>query len=144
MIGPFLRLQPPRTVAAVARLRRDVAAWARTCGVNDTTIDDLSLVVSELATNAVRHGSGTRMRLVVARIGDTIDLRLDDDGPTATPDAPDALDGAGQGLAIVRALVRELTLDHGPAGTSAHVRLRILPDTALPDDAATLPRDQGP
>ncbi|HSK22198.1 MAG TPA: ATP-binding protein [Egicoccus sp.] len=142
MIGPFLRLQPPRTVAAVARLRRDCAAWARTCGVNDTTIDDLSLVVSELATNAVRHGSGARMRLVVARIGDTIDLRIDDDGPPSDP--PDAPDGAGRGLAIVRALARELTLDQGPAGTSVHVRLRILPDTAPPAGAATLPRDQGP
>lgn len=141
MIGPFLGLQPPRTVAAVARLRRDVAAWARTCGVTDTTIDDLSLVVSELATNAVRHGSGARMRLVVARIGDTIDLRIDDDGPSATPDGAD---GAGRGLAIVRALAGELTLDHGPAGTSAHVRLRILPDTAPPAGAATLPRVQGP
>src|SRR5690606_18779275 len=100
--------------------------------------------------NAVRHGSGPRMRLVVARLADTIDLRVDDDGPVPAPEGADAADAdgeateSGRGLAIVRALAGEVTLDHGPDGTSAHVRLRIRPDTAPPTGAATLPRVQGP
>jgi anti-sigma regulatory factor (Ser/Thr protein kinase) len=144
VIGPFLDLQPPRTPEAVPRLRRDVAAWARTTGVGEATIDDVSLVVTELATNAVRHGSGPRMRVVVGRIGDAIDLRVDDDGPSASPEPPPAPGDHGRGLAIVRAVGGDVTLDHGPNGTSAHVRLPVRPDTAPPAGAATLPPSQGP
>lgn len=144
MIGPFLRLQPPRTVGAVPRSRREVAAWARTTGVDETTIEDLVLLVSELLTNAVRHGSGARARMVVARIGDTIDVRVDDDGPTGSPAPPRPAGDHGRGLAIVRAIAQDLTLEHGPAGTSAHARLRIRPERARPAGAATLPDVPGP
>lgn len=141
MIGPFLWLRPPRTDGAVARLRRDVAAWARTTGIGEATVDDLALVLSELATNAVVHGSGPRMRIVVGRIGDRIDLRVFDDGPGTGPTA--AREG-GHGLAIVRALAEHLALEHGPDGTCARVRLRIRPDGAPAAGAATLPPVPGP
>src|SRR5690606_31111725 len=81
VIGPFLRLSPARTAEAVGRLRREIDAWARGNGIGEETVDDLSLVVSELATNAVRHGSGARMRVHVGRMGGVLDLRVEDDGP---------------------------------------------------------------
>lgn len=144
MIGPFLRIQAPRTVEAVPRLRREVAAWARTTGVNEATIDDLSLVLGELAANAVRHGSGRRVRVVVGRLGTSIDLRVHDDGPGPPTDPPDPDEGHGHGLAIVQALAPGLTLQRGPDGTTAHVRLPIRPHTAAPAGTATLRDVPGP
>lgn len=144
MIGPFLRLQPPRTAEAVGRLRREIVTWARSTGMGEESIDDVALVVGELATNAVRHGSGPRMRVHVARLGDTADLRVEDDGPAPFPDPPTTPGEHGRGLAIVRALGGEVALDHGPNGTAAHVRLRIRPDTAPPAGTATLPGVPGP
>lgn len=141
MIGPFLRLRPARAAASVARLRREVATWARTAGIDEPTVDDLVLVLSELATNAVEHGSGPRMRVVVGRLGHLVDLRVLDDGP-ASASAPSRR--GGHGLAIVRALAEELAVEHGEDGTCAHVRLRIRPDGAPPASAATLPPVPGP
>ncbi|WP_329324666.1 ATP-binding protein [Streptomyces luteogriseus] len=85
--------------------------------------DDLALVATELATNALRHGSlPVHVSLTVTHTGNTTSLRLetidfgDGFGPDTTPRAPEDLPCRGRGLQIVAALTRawgHIRLDHG-------------------------------
>ncbi|MFR0358895.1 ATP-binding protein [Streptomyces sediminimaris] len=92
-----------RSVAAARRLARGalhywgLADWDRA--------DDLSLCVSELATNALAHGvpPGRGFLLRVRYDGDLLRVELHDSGP-GEPRVPDAADEAGRGLLLVAAL----------------------------------------
>ncbi|MEU9087859.1 ATP-binding protein [Streptomyces sp. NPDC048357] len=75
-----LYLRSPRTVAAARQFTRDtLRAWAAT-----ERLDDLSLCVSELATNALRYGvprgRGYLLRLFGFEDG-TVRVEVHDSGP---------------------------------------------------------------
>jgi anti-sigma regulatory factor (Ser/Thr protein kinase) len=68
--------------------------------------DEVLLVVSELATNAVRHGAGDMEVRVVPGI-DQVRVEVLDDGGAAVPEPPGAPPIAGvggRGLHLVRAM----------------------------------------
>ncbi|WP_328318220.1 ATP-binding protein [Streptomyces sp. NBC_00388] len=93
----------------------------------------LVLVVSELATNAVRHGGGS-YTLRLSTDTATMTAAVSDRSP-ALPRArvPDLNDGTGGfGWHMVRRLTRELTVTPGPgSGKTIHARLsRQEPATA--------------
>ncbi len=73
-------------------------------------IDDLQLVVSELMSNAIRHGqSGNDITLRVFRQGTRLRVEVRNSGaPFAVPDAADPLAESGRGLALVRAVTARL------------------------------------
>ncbi len=60
--------------------------------------EDVVLVVSELVTNSVRHGSSTGIDVKVTAQDGRIRVEVADDGPGFSPDAPR---GEGLGLSIV-------------------------------------------
>lgn len=60
--------------------------------------EDVVLVVSELVTNSVRHGSSTGIDVKVTAQEGRIRVEVADDGPGFSPDAPR---GEGLGLSIV-------------------------------------------
>ena len=78
-------------------------------------VEDVRLVVSELATNAVRHAN-TPFAVTLERVDQSVVLTVTDDAPT-TPvrRTADLLDTSGRGLSIVdlvssdRGLIRHLT-----------------------------------
>jgi anti-sigma regulatory factor (Ser/Thr protein kinase) len=72
-------------------------------------IDEAEVVVSELATNAVRHG-GTDFSITLAEVGGEVQLTVSDDAPSVPePRQPDVMALDGRGLL----LVQELTTDWG-------------------------------
>lgn len=81
------------------------------------TADTVILVVSELVTNALRHGGGTYTLRLTAH-PDLIEVAVDDPSPQAprmrTPD----LDGAtgGFGWRMVNDLARTTAVIHRPTG----------------------------
>lgn len=63
--------------------------------------DDVVLVVSELVTNSVRHGSSDDIDVKVSKGQGRIRVEVSDDGPGFAADAPR---GEGMGLQIVERL----------------------------------------
>lgn len=104
-------------VSESARASRNfVAAQLRRLGADDL-VHDANVIVSELATNAVRHARSP-FRVSVSEVGDLVCISVKDVGeghatlPTAAAD--DALEG--RGMAIIDALAHRWgysALDHG-------------------------------
>lgn len=85
--------------SALARYRDD-----------DGLVKDLELMSSELVTNAIEHGGGDEVDVIVACDGDRVHLsvtsrgNLDQVDPAATWTVADVDSLTGRGLGIVRAL----------------------------------------
>ena len=103
--------------------RRDAAVLARQfaraqCAGHTppTLVEDVELVVSELVTNAMRHGRGQiTMHLEVA--ADRVVVGVQDQGADQpSPREPDAADLNGRGLALVAILAAEWGVRPEPAG----------------------------
>ena len=99
----------PDDLTAARVARQHTAEALRGESAADESVDDAVLIASELAANAVRHGTppvllriqriGDRVRITVSNHGDSPDPRI----LTAEPGAPH-----GRGLAMVEALAVEV------------------------------------
>lgn len=106
----------PRAAGTARRVVRDVlGGW----GVPSARIDDMAVVASELAGNAVCHASAPyALRLVLA--GSALGVEVVDGSPSILPrsdppTAPEAGVERGRGLAIVTALAGPWHVRHyGP------------------------------
>ncbi|WND32922.1 ATP-binding protein [Streptomyces sp. BB1-1-1] len=89
------------------------------------TAETLALVVSELATNALRHGGGRyRMRLHADQ--DTLHVAMSDPNPTPPRERTPDLNGGtgGFGWHMVRRLTSSIAITHGPGlGKTIHATL---------------------
>jgi anti-sigma regulatory factor (Ser/Thr protein kinase) len=93
----------PRTARTARALTRvTMAVWGL-----DKDTDTAALLLSELVANAVRWGSGTRLRMSVDRpANDTVRLAVVDRAPRGLPEllAPAQEDVRGRGLFLVDAM----------------------------------------
>lgn len=102
----------------VAEARRFVAALLQERGV----ADDAVLVVSELATNAVRHtlsgSAGGWFLVVVALRADGVRLEVVDQGGDSVPEMCDVVsqDSGGRGLWLVSACAKDWGVKDVPSG----------------------------
>ncbi|MFC7896242.1 ATP-binding protein [Streptomyces sp. NPDC057381] len=109
------------TSAATARAYAESVAraqWGAGRGVREEDVVDLLLVVSELVTNAIRHGEGLA----------GFEARPTDDGmwiavhdhsevvPRAAYSFPTRHRGSGYGWPLVARLARDIAVDRRPAG----------------------------
>lgn len=92
----------------------------------DDLVEDATLLVSELATNAVVH-AGTDFDVVVDRTGDTVEISvLDHYAERALPTEPPRADAdaeGGRGLFLVRGVAGHWGVDYGPDGKRVWFRL---------------------
>jgi signal transduction histidine kinase len=95
-----------------------------------TTYQDLRVVITELVTNAVKHGPGEAIWLWLSVSGPTVRGEVADGGTgNATIDRAHSREGTGLGLQIVDALCSSW---HNPTGTG-RVRFQLrLADVDLP------------
>ncbi|WP_316526164.1 ATP-binding protein [Kitasatospora brasiliensis] len=95
----------PYQAESVGAARRFVVAKLREWGL-DGLVDDAALIVSELATNAVKTGCLTRMVVAVRRPSDRTIRILVGDGSRVIPVLVKAAPGAvsGRGLAMIHQL----------------------------------------
>lgn len=121
---------PPAVTFAVSLANTRHAATQARHGVQQRlsdllparVLDDLLLIVSELVTNAVRHGHGD-VALRLAFYGERIAGSVSDDGPGFAHDAHDRdpTRAGGQGLNIVS----QLTTDWGTHPDTSHVWFEV-------------------
>lgn len=108
--------------------RRAVAECFARLGLADEQGEDLLLVVSEMVTNAVRHGAPP-VELEVVADEDTVRIAVTDSSPTA-PQArvadPDA--EGGRGMALVDVLCTEHGVRPQPPGKEVWGALRRHPE----------------
>ena len=99
-------------------LRSAVAARAGNMGI---TLNDLLIVASELASNAIRHGGG-RGRLRLWQSGDRLYCQVSDNGPGIADasvglETPDPRQTGGRGVWIVRRLSEYVEIERTADGT---------------------------
>lgn len=129
-----LSLTLPEDYTHLPMVRRVAREVLRSFAVGDQDIDDIELLVGELATNAVRHArSGEGFRLAIALDGDRVAVTVIDSGKgfersrlappgTARGDGADG-DGAperigGWGLPLVERIADEVEIaPNVPSGT---------------------------
>jgi serine/threonine-protein kinase RsbW len=123
-----VRLAIPAKPEYITLGRLALTAIARLHDLQEETLGDLKLALTEACTNSVRHAYEDRE--IVYELGpDRLAVEVSDEGPGFTP--PDTelaqvdadLSEGGLGIAIIRALTDEFELVDGEGGGS---RLRFV------------------
>ncbi|WP_405589642.1 ATP-binding protein [Streptomyces sp. NBC_01190] len=110
----------PASTASVADARGRVRARLGAWGADPELCDDVSLVVTELFTNAVRHTASEQITCVLRDLGAVIRLEVTDQGRgTGVPEpcAAEADEEGGRGLLLVSVLSQAWGSDPVDSGT---------------------------
>ena len=114
LLGPHHEVVVEHGPTGPAQARAAVEHWAHAVGA-DRLCDDLTLIVSELVTNAVRYGAPP-VRVQVAADDATVTVAVSDGAPShpvpraAGPDAE-----GGRGLLLIDLLATEHGVEADPA-----------------------------
>ena len=132
-IGRSVRLTIPAKPEYITLGRLALSGLSRVRPLNEETLGDLKLALTEACTNSVRHayeeGREGAVEIVYELEPDRIAVEVTDEGAGFTPEHLEALtDGdslneGGLGIAIIRALADEVEFGAGESGGS---RLRFV------------------
>lgn len=113
---PDVELTLPAVLASIPLARRAVDRLEGE--VEEEQLESLRLLVSEMVSNSIRHGQGTRDVDVRIRLGRrSIRLEVADRGPGFRPPRSRPGPGGGWGLVIVDRLARRWGVRSGPKTT---------------------------
>ncbi len=121
---------PPK-LSAVAAVRQSVAQWLRYHAISGEDAQDLIVVASELATNALRAADSHLITLRCALEGSDVRLEIENPGPAnelahlSFDTIPDVHKERGRGLYVVAALTDELHFEILDDRTVAQCRKRV-------------------
>jgi serine/threonine-protein kinase RsbW len=130
MSGRAVRLTIPARPEYVSLCRLALAGLSRAGGIDEETVADLKLALTEACSNSIRHaypeGGGT-VEVVYDLLPDRLVIEVADSGSGFVPsdrqvDAADLTEG-GLGMAIMRAIADELELGPGTDGRGSRIRL---------------------
>ncbi|MFD0683822.1 ATP-binding protein [Actinomadura fibrosa] len=119
----------PHAPSSVAVARKRLSSELAASGVYESIVDDASVIVSELISNALRHArplpSG-QVRVCWLRRGDLLELEVSDGGAMTEPRrGPGTLSSlGGRGLGIVEALSEGWGVRHEDGTTTVWAVLR--------------------
>jgi anti-sigma regulatory factor (Ser/Thr protein kinase) len=110
-----------------ARLRR----WLDSCGLRAPVAQDALVAAGEAVANAIEHGHrdnpGQEIRLRAAVTANLLRLTVADSGHWLPQGSEPAL-YRGKGIALMRAMMDEVSIDTGTAGTTVTMDVRITRD----------------
>lgn len=134
------RRQYPSSYPSVPKARRDVASFARSCGLYPTDINDLALAVGEACNNAAEHGHVAAGYFTVRCSYESGEMTIEvtDRGSGFDPKGkgecsdPENLGMRGLGIFIMRSLMDDICFTVQRSGTSVKLTkyaLREMPVT---------------
>jgi anti-sigma regulatory factor (Ser/Thr protein kinase) len=110
------RVDRPMPEGGYSAVRLGAGAWLRTHPVVGVDVNDVQLALSELVSNAIRHGSGPVDIELVADAG-TLRLNVSDSSDVMPRQPADAGFGpGGRGLMLVGKLATGWAADQRPGG----------------------------
>ncbi|MGI8758783.1 MAG: GAF domain-containing protein [Acidimicrobiales bacterium] len=127
-----LRVRFAPAPVSVPRARAELRAWTVGHALETRVVDDLLLVVTELAANAVA-AARTEFQLRAWRDGDGIVLEVSDDGPgfeggmPPSGGVPDIHATRGRGIPLVRSIMDSCRFQSGLGQTLIRCRRRATP-----------------
>jgi serine phosphatase RsbU (regulator of sigma subunit)/GAF domain-containing protein/anti-sigma regulatory factor (Ser/Thr protein kinase) len=126
--GPLDRTFPAHS-DHLAAARSALREWLNRLGIAPDRAVDILVATGEAVANAIEHGHRDRLHgtvhLRASAAADRIHVTITDTGAWKAPDAePDPV--RGRGVALMRLLMDDITLETGDAGTTVHLSARIL------------------
>jgi anti-sigma regulatory factor (Ser/Thr protein kinase) len=129
--GTFHVAVPMDDPSRVGEARREAALLAHECALDEVAAGRLALVVTELATNLLRHAKGGQLLLKAQRARSEVEVVAIDHGPGIADIDRSLRDGfstggtAGTGLGAVRRLAQDFDIHSSvPEGTVLVARVR--------------------
>ncbi|MFF8638108.1 SpoIIE family protein phosphatase [Streptomyces pilosus] len=118
----------PAESAQLAPVRKALRTWLEQCELPRHTAQNILVAAGEACANAIEHGHrnapGAPVRLrAEARAGD-LRLTVADSGRWKTP-RPETQTHRGRGVALMRALMHQVTITSGATGTTVDMQTRI-------------------
>jgi len=112
----------------LASVRAQLRGWLRSCDVGARIAQDVLVAAGEAIANAIEHGHryrpGEQVRLRAVSTANQLRVTVTDRGRwRATPPGDRSL--RGHGIALMRALMQQVTIEPGPSGTTVDLYLRI-------------------
>jgi anti-sigma regulatory factor (Ser/Thr protein kinase) len=136
----------------VRRARHELAVWLRDRGVTDSLVGEIELVAGEAMTNAAEHAHAFDRSAFHAEsviVGEMLTLRIVDGGTWLSSDeerrafASSGETLRGWGLAIIRQLADDVSVENDGTGTTLTVRKGLYVDVPpSPDDAPPSDRSE--
>lgn len=130
--GPGLRLRFRASVDSVPHARHRLADWLGELAVEQSTIDDMALAITELVTNAVEASPTASSPVLVhaTYIDDDLCIEVIDEGHGFSLEQtehgrPSPRSIRGRGLPIVRALVDLIEVDRSDGRTRVVATCRL-------------------
>jgi anti-sigma regulatory factor (Ser/Thr protein kinase) len=114
-----------RGAGDLAPIRRLLADTAATVGLAKERVERLAVAVSEVATNAIRHGGG-QATVVITAGGDAVTVEVCDRGEGLQVPAPAPVDPRqlhGRGLWLASRLCDDMAVDSSRAGTTVRLTM---------------------
>ncbi len=108
----------------LAELRRRLAAWLTAHGATREEANDIVLATHEAAMNAIEHayGPGDAEIVVTAALRDgAVEIAIHDTGRWRESRSQHR----GRGRSIMSALMDDVSIDTGPAGSTVRLRRRL-------------------
>jgi serine/threonine-protein kinase RsbW len=132
-VSATVRLTIPARAEYLVLARLVLTGIAMEVPMSEVTLADLKLAVTEVCGNAVQHAYAAQpgvVRVEFRVAPEEIEVSVEDEGDGAAfPEVDESalIDGpveSGMGLAIVRAVMDEVTIDDGPPTRGTVVRMK--------------------
>ena len=112
----------------LAPVRDRLRDWLANCDIGAKTAQDILVAAGEACANAIEHGHrhlpGQQIRLRAVSTTNQLRLTITDTGRWRTSQPGDRTH-RGHGIALMRALMQQVTIERGPAGTTVDMYMRI-------------------
>ena len=123
-----LDIEFPADVDELAGVRSALRTWLVSAGIGPEQTLDILIAAGEALSNAIEHGHRDhpdgRVRLQAIALPDRLHLTVIDTGAWKVPAHIPALH-RGRGIALMRALMHDVTIDSQTDGTTVHMNARI-------------------